>query len=230
MRQRIMTHVTVLVVLSVLLTYLAASLVLYHKYRGDMQADVIKEGEYIRYALENVGEEYLAKDLGQLTTSRITVLNSQGEKVYDSNPGEDQENYGEMEEIQEAQDQGIGQALRFSGMLSHQTFYYAVRLENGDIPPGREDRGQYFPYYDFQLSPFRTDHGANPDSGFLYMNYQTQKLIEPINCLDLEKPLKNVVYEELRPAAETGGSAEPADRQSCGRTETGGRSKKRVFC
>lgn len=103
MRQRIMSHVTVLVVLSVLLTYLAASLVLYHKYRGDMQADVIKEAEYIRYALENVGEEYLAKDLGQLTTSRITVLNSQGEKVYDSNPEEDQENYGEMEEIQEAQ-------------------------------------------------------------------------------------------------------------------------------
>ena len=122
MRQRIMSHVTVLVVLSVLLTYLAASLVLYHKYRGDMQADVIKEGEYIRYALENVGEEYLAKDLGQLTTSRITVLNSQGEKVYDSNPEKDQENYGEMEEIQEAQDQGTGQALRFSGMLSLRPF------------------------------------------------------------------------------------------------------------
>ena len=199
MRQRIMTHVTVLVVLSVLLTYLAASLVLYHKYRGDMQADVIKEGEYIRYALENVGEEYLAKDLGQLTTSRITVLNSQGEKVYDSNPGEDQENYGEMEEIQEAQDQGIGQALRFSGMLSHQTFYYAVRLENGDILRVGKTGD----------SIFRTMISSFPllglimvlilTLGFLYMNYQTQKLIEPINCLDLEKPLKNVVYEELRP-------------------------------
>ena len=53
MRQKIMTHVTVLVVLTVLLTYLAASLVMYHKYRGDMEADVIKEAEYIRYALEN---------------------------------------------------------------------------------------------------------------------------------------------------------------------------------
>ena len=199
MRQRIMTHVTVLVVLSVLLTYLAASLVLYHKYRGDMQADVIKEAEYIRYALENVGEEYLAKDLGQLTTSRITVLNSQGEKVYDSNPGEDQENYGEMEEIQEAQDQGTGQALRFSGMLSHQTFYYAVRLENGDILRVGKTGD----------SIFRTMVSSFPllglimvlilTLGFLYMNYQTQKLIEPINCLDLEKPLKNVVYEELRP-------------------------------
>ena len=31
MRQKIMTHVTVLVVLTVLLTYLAASLVMYHK-------------------------------------------------------------------------------------------------------------------------------------------------------------------------------------------------------
>ena len=34
MRQRIMSHVTVLVVLSVLLTYLAASLVMYQKYSG----------------------------------------------------------------------------------------------------------------------------------------------------------------------------------------------------
>lgn len=199
MRQRIMSHVTVLVVLSVLLTYLAASLVLYHKYRGDMQADVIKEAEYIRYALENVGEEYLAKDLGQLTTSRITVLNSQGEKVYDSNPEKDQENYGEMEEIQEAQDQGTGQALRFSGMLSHQTFYYAVQLENGDILRVGKTGD----------SIFRTMVSSFPllglimvlilALGFLYMNYQTKKLIEPINSLDLEKPLKNVVYEELRP-------------------------------
>ena len=35
--------------------------------------------------------------------------------------------------------------------------------------------------------------------GFLYMKHQTKKLIQPINSLDLENPLKNVVYEELRP-------------------------------
>ena len=56
MRQRIMSHVTVLVVLSVLLTYLAASLVMYQKYSGNMQADVIKKAEYNRYALGNGGE------------------------------------------------------------------------------------------------------------------------------------------------------------------------------
>ena len=93
MRQKIMTHVTVLVILSVLLTYLSSSLVLYYKYRGDMEADVIKEAEYIRYALENVGEEYLAQDLGQLTTSRITVIDSRGRLVYDSNPDNNEEKY-----------------------------------------------------------------------------------------------------------------------------------------
>ena len=35
--------------------------------------------------------------------------------------------------------------------------------------------------------------------GFLYTKFQTKKLIQPINSLDLENPLKNVVYEELRP-------------------------------
>ena len=133
MRQRIMSHVTVLVVLSVLLTYLAASLVMYQKYSGNMQADVIKEAEYIRYALENVGEEYLARDLGQLTTSRITVISSQGEEIYDSNPGEEKEHYEELKEFRQAQEKGTGEALRFSHMLSRQTFYYAVKLEEGDI-------------------------------------------------------------------------------------------------
>ena len=112
MRQRIMSHVTVLVVLSVLLTYLAASLVMYQKYSGNMQADVIKEAEYIRYALENVGEEYLARDLGQLTTSRITVISFQGEEIYDSNPGEEKEHYEELKEFRQAQEKGTGEALR----------------------------------------------------------------------------------------------------------------------
>ena len=35
--------------------------------------------------------------------------------------------------------------------------------------------------------------------GFLLIERQTKKLIEPINRLDLEHPLKNVEYEELRP-------------------------------
>mgnify|MGYP001623912560 FL=1 len=199
MRQKIMTHVTVLVILSVLLTYLSSSLVLYYKYRGDMEADVMKEAEYIRYALENVGEEYLAQDLGQLTTSRITVIDSRGRLVYDSNPDNTEEKYEEMEEFQEAGKKGTGQSLKFSRILSQQTFYYAVELENGDIlRVGKTVDSIFctmlscFPLLGLMMVLILI-------VGFLYMKHQTKKLIQPINSLDLENPLKNVVYEELRP-------------------------------
>ena len=199
MRQRIMSHVTVLVVLSVLLTYLAASLVMYQKYSGNMQADVIKEAEYIRYALENVGEEYLARDLGQLTTSRITVISSQGEEIYDSNPGEEKEHYEEIKEFRQAQEKGTGEALRFSHMLSRQTFYYAVKLEEGDILRVGKTSDSIFRTMLSSFTLLGLIMVCILAVGFLYMKYQTKRLIEPINQLDLENPLKNVVYEELRP-------------------------------
>ena len=199
MRQKIMTHVTVLVVLTVLLTYLAASLVMYHKYRGDMEADVIKEAEYIRYALENVGEEYLEKDLGQLTTSRITVIDSQGKAVYDSNPEEDQKDFQELQEFQNAREEGEGQSLRFSDMLSRQTFYYAVRLDNGDILRVGKTTDSIFQTMVSSFTLLGIIMILILVLGFLYTKHQAKKLIEPINQLDLENPLKNVVYEELRP-------------------------------
>ena len=38
-----------------------------------MQQDVKNEAKYIRYAIENIGEEYLTEETGNLTTSRITL-------------------------------------------------------------------------------------------------------------------------------------------------------------
>ena len=159
----------------------------------------MKEAEYIRYALENVGEEYLAQDLGQLTTSRITVIDSRGRLVYDSNPDNTEEKYEEMEEFQEAGKKGTGQSLKFSRILSQQTFYYAVELENGDIlRVGKTVDSIFctmlscFPLLGLMMVLILI-------VGFLYMKHQTKKLIQPINSLDLENPLKNVVYEELRP-------------------------------
>lgn len=199
MRQRIMTYVTVLVVLSVLLTYLSVSLVLYHKYRGDMEYDVIKEAEYICYALENIGEEYLANDLGRLTTSRITVIDPQWEMVYDSEPERERENYRELEEFQEAAEKGTGEALRFSRLLSRQTFYYAVKLENGEILRVGKTVDSIFRTMVSSFALLGLMMVCILFLGFLYMKRQTKKLIDPINRLDLENPLKNVVYEELRP-------------------------------
>ena len=134
MKQRIMNNVGVLVALGIFLSFLAASGIMYDKYNSYMQQDVKNETEYIRYGLENTGIEYLTQETGQLTTSRITLLNAEGKILYDSerHPKE-LENHGNRPEIQEAMEKGEGEQVRFSETLSDQTFYYAVKLDNGDI-------------------------------------------------------------------------------------------------
>ena len=127
MKQRIMNNVGLLVALSIFLSFVAASIVMYNKYIGYMYQDVKNEAEDVRYALENFGEGYLTQETGQLTTSRLTMLAADGTILYDSEKEpEEMDNHGSRPEILEADKNGKGQTVRFSETLSEQTFYYCL--------------------------------------------------------------------------------------------------------
>lgn len=200
MKQRIMNNVGLLVALSIFLSFVAASIVMYNKYIGYMYQDVKNEAEYVRYALENFGEGYLTQETGQLTTSRLTMLAADGTILYDSEKEpEEMDNHGSRPEILEADKSGKGQTVRFSETLSEQTFYYAVKLSNGNILRVAKTTDSVF---HTMLSSF-TLMGILLllilTAAFLVVERQTKKLIEPINRLNLENPLEHVEYEELRP-------------------------------
>lgn len=200
MKQRIMNNVGLLVALSIFLTFTAASVVMYEKYNSYMQQDVKNEAKYIRYAIENIGEEYLTEETGNLTTSRITLTRPDGTVLYDSEKYLDSmENHKSRPEFESAREKGSGAVVRFSETLSEQTFYYAVKLDSGNILRVAKTTDSVF---HTMLSSF-TLMGvlllAILTVGFFLMERQTKKLIEPINQLDLEHPLEHVEYEELRP-------------------------------
>ena len=200
MKQRIMNNVGVLVALGIFLSFLAASGIMYDKYNSYMQQDVKNEAEYVRYGLESTGMEYLTQETGQLTTSRITLLNAEGKILYDSERHpEELENHGNRPEIQEAMEKGEGEQIRFSETLSDQTFYYAVKLDNGDILRVAKTTDSVFHTMVSSFTLMGILFLIILALGFLLIERQTKKLIEPINRLDLEHPLKNVEYEELRP-------------------------------
>lgn len=200
MKQRIMNNVGLLVALSIFLTFTAASVVMYEKYNSYMQQDVKNEAKYIRYAIENIGEEYLTEETGNLTTSRITLTRPDGTVLYDSEKYPDSmENHKSRPEFESAREKGSGAVVRFSETLSEQTFYYAVKLDSGNILRVAKTTDSVF---HTMLSSF-TLMGvlllAILTVGFFLMERQTKKLIEPINQPDLEHPLEHVEYEELRP-------------------------------
>ena len=190
----------IMVVLSVILTFIAASAVMYGKYNHYMKQDVRNEAEYIRYAVENTGKEYLNKTTGDLTTSRITLAKPDGTILYDSEKdASDLANHKDRPEIIEAKKEGTGEVVRFSQTLSKQTFYYAVKLNDGNILRVAKTTDSVL---STMLSSF-TLLGllliAILALAFFVVEKQTRRLIAPINELDLEHPLEHVAYEELRP-------------------------------
>ena len=155
---------------------------------------------YKRQAVENTGKEYLNKTTGDLTTSRITLAKPDGTILYDSEKdASDLENHKDRPEIIEAMKEGTGEVVRFSQTLSKQTFYYAVKLNGGNILRVAKTTDSVL---STMLSSF-TLLGllliAILALAFFVVEKQTRRLIAPINELDLEHPLEHVAYEELRP-------------------------------
>lgn len=200
MKQRIMNNVCFLVVLSVLISFLAASAVMYQKNSAAIQQDVKNEAEYLRYAVENMGEDYLDAEVGRLTTCRITLTSQEGELLFDSE--EDtylDKDYTGSPDMLEAEKEGMGEYMTFSAALSRQTFFCSVKLENGDILRVAKDMDSVFHTIMSSVTLLGLLLVFILAVAFILVEWQTKKLIEPINRLDLEKPLKNVQYEELRP-------------------------------
>ena len=200
MKHKIFSHTSLLIILSVILTFLAAGTVMYNRYDIYMKQGVRDEAAYIKTGLEEDGQDFLTDKIGDATSSRITLLGKDGDVLFDSieNPSE-MENHSDRPEFIEAEKKGFGEMVRYSDTLSKQTFYYAIKLKDDQVLRVARTTDSLLMT---MLSSFLLLGGLVcvifVIEFFLVQN-QTQKLIEPINQINLEKPLDNVCYEELRP-------------------------------
>ena len=200
MKHKIFSHTSLLIILSVILTFLAAGTVMYNRYDIYMKQGVRDEAAYIKTGLEEDGRDFLTDKIGDATSSRITLLGKDGDVLFDSieNPSA-MENHSNRPEFIEAEKKGFGEMVRYSDTLSKQTFYYAIKLKDDQVLRVARTTDSLLMT---MLSSFLLLGGLVcvifVIEFFLVQN-QTQKLIEPINQINLEKPLDNVCYEELRP-------------------------------
>lgn len=79
MRQKILNQVGILLISSVLVTFLVVSLAMYDKFSGYMQEDVREEIQYIKVAVEESQGDDLLEKMGEFTgSSRITLMQEDG--------------------------------------------------------------------------------------------------------------------------------------------------------
>lgn len=200
MRKKILNHTCVLIVISVLLTFLAAGMVMYSKYNEDLKDSVRDSTKYIQDSIEKMGNVYLDTAIGKATSARITLLDPNGDVLFDSleDPSE-LANHSDRPEFIQAEKDGYAETLRYSETLSKQNFYCAVKLKDGDVLRIGRTTDSVF---STMLSSSVLLGGLLlliMAAAFVLVRRQTRELIEPINTLNLEQPLKEVAYEELRP-------------------------------
>ena len=203
MRKKILNHTCLLVVVSMLLTFFAASLVMYSKYNEDLKQSVRDSIRYIQNGVEKVGDSYLDKELNEASAARITLLDGEGNVLFDSleNPAV-LENHSNRPEFIEAEKNGYAETMRYSETLSKQNFYCAVKLSDGNILRVGSTTDSVFSTMLSSFSILGVLLILILMLSFFLVRKQTKDLIRPINTLDLEHPLKEVKYEEMRPLLE----------------------------
>ena len=201
MKQRILKQVSALVFCSVVVTFIVVTMALYTQFGQFMQETVKEEADYLRMILDSNEDIHLEAEIENLNfVSRVTLLDANGTVLYDCENDETiMENHGNRPEVMDAQTYGSGEVLRYSDTLNRQTFYYAVQLKDGNILRIARTTDSILVFLQSGIGIMLVILGVVLLFAFYIVQKQTEKLIEPINHLDLEHPLRDVAYEELRP-------------------------------
>ena len=131
---------------------------------------------------------------------RITWIDTDGTVLFDTQADQStMENHANREEIREAFLIGTGSAVRISSTLTAQTFYEAQKLRDGTVLRISTNQASAWALMIGMLWPVILIAAMATVISALLARRMAKKIVEPLNQLDLEQPLKNDVYEEISP-------------------------------
>ena len=200
MRKRIQRSMMLILAVTLVLFYAIMSVILYNRNLNLLKSEVKQEAEYIRTAVNISGLSYLDRMSQADERTRITQIDENGDVLYDSSSEEiDMENHGAREEIKEALASGTGESERVSDTLGRELYYYAVLLDDGTVLRVAKSMDNLAMTALNVLPVMGVLAVIMMGFALMLAKWQTQKLIKPINELNLETPLENTIYEELTP-------------------------------
>ena len=188
-------------ILSAVIAALAASLVIItgvmYRYFGTVQENQLKdELSLAASATEQLGKSYLENLKSD--RYRLTWVTSDGSVIFDSHADvANMENHSGREEIKEALALGMGSSTRQSATLTEQTIYQAVRLNDGSVLRISVSRATALLLVLGMLQPIAVVIVIAIALSAWLAHHMARRVVEPLNQLNLDKPMENDVYEEL---------------------------------
>ena len=170
-----------------------------HNYFGKIQNKQLK-GELFLAALgtEQEGLNYL--DNLRTEDYRITWISSDGVVLFDNQADiTKMENHSNREEFTEAIDNGVGSSSRHSVTLTENTVYEARLLSDGSVFRISMNQKSILSLLFGLIQPFGIILIVVIVFAYLIAEKLAEQIMEPLEEIDLEHPLKKESYEELTP-------------------------------
>lgn len=201
MRERIFKSMCLLVLCAILLTSVVQGIFFSGELYDGMKQQLRSEAAFLSEGIENDGIDYLRQVSSTNQSTRITLISDDGTVVFDNNIERESEmnNHNERPEVVAARAYGSGEAVRDSETLGMQTFYYAVLLTDGQVLRVSHTMSSFWHNIAVTLPYLALFAALILLVSLYFVQRQVQKIVVPINELDLEHPETNDVYDELSP-------------------------------
>ena len=203
MKKRIYRNMCLTAWIAILFSALLTSLLYYRNLEKQMRQELVTEAKYLEAGMDLSGESYLeniTKTVNRSNRNRITWVAADGTVLFD-NMAESSamENHKDRPEIQAALVNGSGRESRMSSTLSEQTFYYALRLEDGSVIRVANTTKSAIAGSMAMLPALCGAAAVILILSMILAERQTREIVKPINELDLDHPDSGKLYDELAP-------------------------------
>lgn len=201
MKKKINLQFLIMSVTAIILTLVISTLVSYEVLKDEVMEDL---HTYARVLVETGAFSdmdhisYDAKEDGL----RVTVIAENGSVEYDSNANaSDMDNHEKRPEIEAAIESGEGSTIRRSSTLERSMFYYAVRLDNGNVLRVAKESDNVLSIMSSTFPLLLGLAAVLFAVGALFSHLLTKSIVAPVEQManDMDHLESIRVYKELRP-------------------------------
>ena len=191
------------ILLAAVIVLLSAALIIVgimYEYFGGLQEEQL--GDELKLAAAGVtesGQVYL--DCVSDSGYRLTWIQADGAVLFDSQADASLlPSHADRDEVKQALENGTGESTRYSDTLLEKTLYRACRLADGTVLRISAARATAWYLVLGMLQPISVVLAAALILSWVLARKLSERIVEPLNRLDLEHPLDNSgAYEELSP-------------------------------
>ncbi|MEG0570555.1 MAG: ATP-binding protein [Oscillospiraceae bacterium] len=198
MKKRIFIYMALTSILAVVLSVIITACIYYYTALEQTKADVKNVTEYAKNVVLSSGWQ----SLGNIADSsnRVTLIKKDGTVIYDSvQPSKTMQNHADRPEFKGATEYGTGEQTRLSATISKQSYYYAVRLEDGNVLRLSRETDNIIMVLVGKMPLVALVALIVVIIELLVVGYFTKKIVNPINDIALESESPTLLYNELSP-------------------------------